>query len=410
MFALKPLFAGLILSASSFLVFAADAPIDYSDTITLGSVTEQVYQRLPGKLAEGKFSEMQQANDVMGNALFAEPATASINHFNDAIGSGDGFQEWEGSVDMPLWLPGQKQAQQALSDKIIAQLPAYQQYLRLQASGEVRDLIWQVKLAEVRLEQARLAWETAKKLEQDVASRVKAGDLAENERLLASSNTLQAHSQMAAAESALAQQLKTYTLLTGLDTLPVNVSEALSDQAQVMSSHPALLMQDQMIDRLRAEMDLARYEGSVNPSVSLGLRRERGDDSESFNHSLGIGLSIPLDNKRYSQLAIAETSAALADAQVRRQEVERELNKQFLASRESLMATQRQLELAIQQDLTTRQYYDLQKRAFDLGEINLIDLLRSQALANESRSRKRELEVLIEQKKALINQALGLVL
>jgi hypothetical protein len=114
MFDLKPLLAAVVLSAPSFLVFAAE-PTSYSDSLSLGSVTEVVYQRLPGKLAESKFGQLQQANDELGNALFAEPATASLNHFNDAIGSSDGFQEWEGSVDMPLWLPGQKQAQQVLS-------------------------------------------------------------------------------------------------------------------------------------------------------------------------------------------------------------------------------------------------------------------------------------------------------
>ncbi|MEC9313622.1 MAG: TolC family protein, partial [Pseudomonadota bacterium] len=90
--------------------------------------------------------------------------------------------------------------------------------------------------------------------------------------------------------------------------------------------------------------------------------------------------------------------------------LERQLNKQLLASRERLSAIQQQLDLVVKQDRTTHEYYQMQKRAFDLGEINLIDLLRSQVLANESRSRKRELEVLIEQHKAQLNQSLGVIL
>jgi cobalt-zinc-cadmium efflux system outer membrane protein len=406
---LKHLIASLLVS-HSFVVSAGGLPADYSDSITLSTVTEQVYQRLPGKQAESKFGQLQQANDELGNALFAEPATANLDHFNDAIGSGDGMQEWEGSVDMPIWLPGQQQAQQALSGKIIAQLPAYQSRLRLQASGEVRELVWQVKLAEARLEQAEQVWETAKKLEQDVQSRVKAGDLAANEALLASSNTMEAHSKMIAAESQLSQQLKIYQLITGLQSLPAEVAEASQEQTVVPAQHPVLLMQDQVIARLQAEMGIARFEGSVNPSVSVGVRRERGDDNESFNNSLGIGFSMPLDNQRYSEVAVAESAAALADAQVARQELERQLNKDLLASQETLSATRKQLDLAAKQNQTTNEYYQMQKRAFDLGEINLIDLLRSQVLANESRSRKRELEVQIEQQKALVNQALGIIL
>lgn len=408
---LKYLAAAVMLSASPIAwVTAEEIKAQYSETMTLSSLTEQVYQRLPGKLGETKFGQLQQANDALSESLFAEPATANLNHFNDAIGSGDGFQEWEGSVDMPLWLPGQKQAQQELSNKIMAELPAYQARLMLQASGEVRELIWQVKLAEAELEQAILVWETAKKLEQDVKVRVEAGDLPTTEALLASSNTLEKHSKMVEAESNLLQQLKTYTLITGEHSLPSQVTELLNPQNQLLPSHPQLALQEQVIARLQAEMGIAQYQGAVNPNLSVGVRRERGDDSESFNNSLGLGISMALDDSRYSQPAVAEASAALAEAQVKRLDIERQLNKTLLTSRESLEATQKQLELVTEQDKTTRQYYQLQKRAFDLGEINLIDLLRSQVLANESRNRKRQLEVLVQQKTAAVNQALGIIL
>ncbi len=389
---------------------AGQVSASYSDALTLSTLTEKVYQRLPGKIAEGSYSQLQQANETVSNALFADPATANIGHFNDAIGSSDGFQEWEGSVDMPLWLPGQKQAQQALSQKIIAQLPAYQQQLRLKASGEVRALIWQVKLAEARLEQAALIWETSKKLEQDVKNRVDAGDLPATEALLAGSNTLETHSAMVEAESVLDQKLKTYALITGEQTLPADASEPLSSNTSVDASHPQLAMQDQVIARLQAEMGLAKYDRAVNPNLSVGVRRERGDFDENFNHSLGLGISFALNDEHYSEPAIARASAAMAEAQVNRQDVERELNKTLLASRENLASSRQQLELMVDRHETTQEYYRLQKRAFDLGEINLIDLLRSQVLANETVSRKRELEVLIQQQIAEVNQALGIIL
>lgn len=389
---------------------AAEPQAQYTDSLTLSALSEKVYERLPGKLGEAKFAQLQQANQGLSQSLFAEPVTANLSHFNDAIGSSDGFQEWEGGVDMPLWLPGQKQAQQALSDELIAQLPAYQSQLKLQASGEVRSLIWQLKLAEAELEQAEEVWETAQKLEKDVKSRVEAGDLPNTEALLASSNTLEAHSNMVEAESRLAQQLKTYTLITGEQVLPAEVSESLSTQSTVEASHPQLAMQDQVIARLQAEMGIARYQGAVNPSVSVGVRHERGDRSESYTNSLGVGFSMALNNDRYRQPAIAEASAALADAQVNRRQIERDLNKQLLVSQQSLESTREQLTLIEERDKTTQQYYQLQKRAFDLGEINLIDLLRSQVLANQSHARKRQLEVLIQQKTAEVNQALGLML
>lgn len=397
------------ISASSV---SAEEPVQavYSESLSLASVTEQVYQRLPARLGEGSFSQLQLANEAVGSALFAEPATASLNHFNDGIGSGDGFQEWEGSVDMPLWLPGQKQAYQTLSDKIIAELPAYQAELKWQASGAVREQIWQVKLAEAALAQATEVWLTAQQLEKDVKARVEAGDLPTTEALLASSNTLDALSQRVQAESLLREKLQTYQLVTGLDSLPAEINEPLASQATISASHPQLAVQDQLISRLQAEMGLANYASVTNPSLSVGVRRERGDDSESFNHSLGVGITIALDDKRYGQKAIAEASVALTEAQVARQQLEKQLQQQLLAQKASLATSQAQLELAREQDTTTQRYYQLQKKAFELGELNLVELLRSQTLANQSRGRKQQLEVEIAQKTAELNQALGLSL
>lgn len=406
--------AAFISTFSPLTSFANDAEsvskVPYSAGLDLASLTDKVYQRLPGLLAEGKYQQLQQANDSYSNSLFAEPITGNLSLFSDEVGTGRGSQEWEGGVDLPLWLPGQKQQQQALTAKIAAELPAYQQALKLEASGEVRQQIWQVKLAEAQLEQAKLTWETAKKLQNDVESRVKAGDLASTERLLAGSNTLEAHSKMVNAASLLQQRLKIYQLITGENTLPKQVEETVITPSEDVQQHPQLQLQDQLIARLQAQMGLAQYDGAVNPSLSVGVRRERGDRAEDYTNSLGIGFSMALDDKAYRQPAIAQASAELADAQVARQSLWRDLKTRQVAANEELNSSRQQLDLITEQNKTTQQYYQLQKRAFDLGEINLIDLLRSQALANDNESRKRLLEVQIKQQISELNQSHGIIL
>jgi outer membrane protein TolC len=405
---LKLLTSALMVSLLSMSGIQAEpVTVRYSEALSLSALSEKVYQRLPGKQAEDKYQHLQQANQTLSESLFAEPATASITHFNDAIGSGDGYQEWEGGVDLPLWLPGQKQAQQLLSETIIKQLPAYQNMLRLQASGEVRELIWQVKLAEAELEQARRVLDTARTLEMDVQKRVEAGDLASTEALLASTNRLEKHALMVNAASALSQKLETYQLITGETELPQQISEQPAKAKQIAPSHPQLAMQDQVIVRLQAEMGLARYQDAVNPNLSFGVRRERGDDGEQFNNSLGLGISMPLNDSRYRQPAIAEASAVVADAQVERRRIERHLNKTLLARQQALSSSEQQLALIIEQDRSTQAYYQQQKKAFDLGEINLVDLMRAQVRADTTRNRKRQLEVQIKQQTAALNQALG---
>jgi len=407
----KLLTTGIMLTTLFSTVMAAETvEVNYSQQLTLKALTENVYHRLPAKIGEDKYATLQQANDDLSQSLFAQPTTANLSHFNDAIGSSDGFQEWEGSVDLALWLPGQKQQQQSLSEKIAAELPAFQKHLQLQASGEVRELIWQVKLAEANQLQAVNSWKTAQKLEQDVISRVEAGDLPTTEKLLATSNSLETHSKMLQAQSELQQALDTYSLISGERVLPAAFEEEVVETDSAFESHPDIRLQNEVIARLQAEMGIAKYEAAVNPNLSVGVRRERGDFDESFNNSLGLGVSFALNDEKYSQTAMAQKNAELTDAQITRQALLRELQTQLLSSQAELESTQQQLKLIKQQNETTQQYYDLQKRAFDLGEINLIDLLRSQVLANQNQSRQRELEVLVKKQKAAVNQALGIIL
>lgn len=384
--------------------------VEYSANLSLSALTQKVYENLPGKLAESNFSQLQQAHADLADAMFSAPAVANLSHFNDAVGSGNGFQEWEGSIDLPLWLSGQKQQQQNLADTLAAQLPAYQQKLKLDASGQVRQLIWAVKLAEVEQEQANTVLKTAQQLEHDVIARVNSGDLAASEALLATNNSLEAQANLLAAQGDLKYKLKHYQQITNEKTLPADYDEKLSSQTDISNQHPYLLMQDQLISTLQAQQDLAQYDGAVNPNLSVGVRRDRGNFGESFTHSLGLGFSMALNNSRYHQPAVAEAAASVTDALVQRQALLRELNTQLIQKQAELTSKQQQLELVSRQNETAEAYYQSQKRAFDLGQINLNDLLRSQTLANATLSHKQRLQVELLQAISQVNQSLGIIL
>lgn len=394
--------------------------LEQSASVTLSSLTQNVYDRHPALQNELAQQQQIEANTDLANATFADVKSISLNHQNDAIGSDDGLQEWEASVDMPLWLPGQKQQQLLLSDKMSAELPAYKEKIRLDASEKVRTLVWNVVVANNANRQAHQVWQTAKKLEQDVAARVKAGELAGTQRLLASTNALEMHNQYLLTEAELEHALNSYRHVTGENSFPEIYEETLSkdfdnnqqhhSSVKIDQQHPSLILLEQQINTLRAQQNLAHFDGAVNPSLSLGLRSERGTNDESFNNSIGVGISFALDNDVYRRPAIANAAKELADAEISRQQLERELNITLFSQLHDLETKQKQLELVNDQNTTTKQYYALQQRAFELGEIDLVNLLRSQSLANETYNRKQALEVDIKQMTAMVNQALGLVL
>jgi outer membrane protein, heavy metal efflux system len=399
------LMIGLVFSPYSM----ADITIERSSAMSLSSLVKKVNERQLASLKQLAQQQQVNANTALGNALFAGTANVNLNHFNDVIGSSDGFQEWESSVDLPLWLPGQKQQQLALSDTLSAEIPAYQQRLLLDASATVRSTVWAVALTETNVKQNYQVWQTAQKLEQNVASRVKAGELAGTEALLASSHALEMQGRYLQAKTELDYAWNNYQNYTGEMSLPENIKESLSEQTHINQKHPYLALLDQQILTLRAQQDLARFDGAVNPNLSFGLRRERDDHDDDYNNSVGIGISFALDNEVYQNPNLASAASELADATIERQRLERELQDALLRHRHQLQAKQQQLELVNEQDKTAKKYLLLQQRAFDLGEIDLVSLIRSQSLADEAVNRKTSLQVDITHAVSTVNQALGMI-
>ena len=391
-------------------VTADTVEIERTPSLTLSILTEDLYQRLPAHQAESAYQQKIKANSDLADSLLANVASVSVNHYNDTLGSSDGMQEWEGSISMPLWLSGQQQQQRELSQKLSEELTAYQQYLKLEASGKVRELIWQMALTESELGQAYHVWQTAQKLEKDVGVRVDAGELASSEKLLATTHALEMHNHYLQAQGKLQQVYDRYQTITGESTFPEEFKELLSAKQGIDQAHPALAMLDERIMTLRTQQSLARYDGAVNPSLSVGVRRDRGNHSEQFNNSVAVGLSFALDDKIYRQPALAEAAMALSEAEISRQQLEQDLTVELAAQRRELGVQQQQLELASKHDKVTQQYVLLQQHAFDLGEIDLVSLLTSQTLAYESHNRKQLLEISIKQTVARINQALGVIL
>ncbi len=410
----------VIIFSRTSLVLAETVTLEHASTVTLSSLTQNVYDKHPALHNELAQQQQINANADLAKATFAGVSTINMTHQNDVLGSGNGLQEWEGSINMPLWLSGQKQLQQSLSEKMSVVLPAYQQKIKLDSSAKVRNLIWNVILADNSNQQAFQAWQTALKLEQDVAARVKAGEFAKTELLLVNTNAIELHSQFLLTQAELKHALKHYQQITGQSALPQDYEETLlikSDSelsldalVELIQQHPDLKLQDLQIETLRTKQGLAQYDGSINPNLSVGIRRERGNDDERFTNSIGLGISFALDNKVYRGPAMANAAKELADAEIIRQSLERELSSTLFAELHDLETKQAQLILAIEHDDTTQRYFSLQKRAFELGEIDLVNVLRSQELANKSHNRQQLLKIEIKQLIANINQASGAIL
>ncbi|MGQ9659056.1 MAG: hypothetical protein ACUVQI_09705 [Thermochromatium sp.] len=62
-----------------------------------------------------------EATRRQAEALVASDPGLRIKHLNDQATANTGATEWEGMVELPLWMPGQRTARQAVAAALNAQ-------------------------------------------------------------------------------------------------------------------------------------------------------------------------------------------------------------------------------------------------------------------------------------------------
>ncbi len=400
------LIAGLFSFNS--VVFSAEViEVPRSADLTMKQLLNHVYQQQPELLISNIKQQQIAAHKQLADAPFAASPVISLSHNNDVIGSSDGLQEWEGRVDLPLWMDGQQQQQRNVGNKLAAELPAYQQYLMLKASGAVRETLWQVVAAEIAVQETQQQLEKAKQLKHAVSVKIEAGELANSDGILVDAHLIKTEQEFISKYSELRHAKQSYFRLTQQTELPKDYQEVPPTKLSIDHSHPYIAMQLQKIERLKAEQEVAKYTGAENSSLSLGIRRERGGFDESFNHSLGIGFSMPFDNAPYQKTAVADAAMAVADAEIELRNMHRDLTELLNQELTELEFKHQQLDVLKKYYETTQHYVDVQTNAFNYGEISLTELIQSQTLANESHMHLLRMEFDINQTVSEINQAVG---
>jgi outer membrane protein TolC len=407
---IKSVFLAGVISFNSVLLAADTIEVPRSADLTMKQLLNHVYQQQPELLISDVKQQQIAAHKILADAKFAASPVISLDHNNDVIGSSDGLQEWEGRVEVPLWLDGQQQQQRNLSQQLAAELPVYQHYLKLKASGLVREILWQVIAAEIAVKETHQQLERAKQLKQAVSVKIEAGELATADGILVDAHVIKAEQEFISTFSELRHAKQRYFRLTQQTTVPSDYQEYASTKSTIDNSHPYIAMQLQKIERLKAEQLTAKYADAEHSTLSIGVRRERGSVDESFNHSLGIGFSMPLDNTTYQKTAVADSAMAIADAEIELRNLKRQLTELLNQEQTELEFKHQQLDVLKKHYQTTQHYVEVQTQAFNYGEISLTELIRSQTLANESHLQLLRMEFDIAQTISEINQAVGLSL
>lgn len=378
------------------------------EAASLRAALDQAWEKSPqAQTLEAKRAESH-AQGVTADSLLPGAPAVILGHRNDQLSNNAGVREWEAGIALPLWLPGQRDARQRQAQIGRAGLEANILALRLRLAGELREAVWQVRQveAQIRLDEART--QTAKKLAEDVAKRVRAGELAKTDLNLAQNEWRTAQAAVLQNRNRLLQAQQAYATLTGTTVLPDDSAE--SAQSKPLSDdHPLMEEARLAIEVAQAQVRVTNQSRRDNPELELSTRRARGNLNDAYAGTVALALRLPLatDARNLPLTSAAQTALTRAQSEYTRTRLTLEYNRQ--QAEQALQAADQLLDLARQQRAAAWENLDLIQKSFSLGESDLFTLLRARTAAFEAEQAHNQQEIAQALSRARLNQAQGVL-
>ncbi|MFC0253627.1 TolC family protein [Massilia consociata] len=374
---------------------------------TLKQAFDAAWQRAPGaRTAEARQDEALAARANAASWLAANP-TLGLSQRADHGASERDQRESELSVSTPVWLPGQKSAREALAARSSEEAEAHLKATRLAVAGLVRTRIWEAATAQVTLEEKQDHLHHLEGFADEVQRRVKAGELARSDGLLAQQEVHAAEIEVLEARTAAAEALSRYHALTGLPELPPLEPEPL--QESDAPANARLLAARASEQRARAALRLAEASRAAPPSIDLSMRREDERLLREPARSIGIAVQIPLGSAARNRSVEAQAQTAIATAAAEALEAHAHAGAELDMARARLANARSALVAARARATALHEHTALYEKAFRQGERGLADLLRSRALTHEADVAVARQHAALGLAHAQLNQASGIL-
>jgi len=394
-------------AGTGFLLVLLATTIGSVQAETLRDVFEKTWANSPqGKTVVAKREEAT-ASRTVAESLFPGTPRVGIAQRTDRWNDDLGNEESEIGVSVPLWLPGQKSARLAVAEADGDENQRSIAATRLAVAGELRAALWSLYLAQSEAAVAGERVEAAVKLETDVARRVKVGEIARSDLLLVKQETSSARAAAAEAKSRVLRNTQRYRVLTGSDRLPDNPQEPVM-VAATDDLHPRLAAGQAIAERARAGMKLAQESRRDAPSIGVQYRRERDASGAIPRDSVSFAITIPFAGEVRNAPLIASANTALIQADAQYQRLLAEVDAEVKEAEAQLESTRIGAELAFDREQAAAERLTLMRRAFELGETSLVELLRAQTQATEARIELGRSRARLSAAQANLNQARGI--
>ena len=377
-------------------------------SLKIHDVLEKTIARNPMQTTLQSREYTVKAKNVVANAMLPSTPAVNVVHQNDVLGSGRGEREWQAELELPVWLPNQRNNRLKVADATQSNVSAGRESLKLNVAGLLRDALWDVALNENSYALAVNKFDLANKLQQDVDKRYKAGEMAKTDFMLAQQEALRAEKEQLRAEAELMHARHRYYLLTGMQEIPASFEESQSTLEDYSQSSIWTEAQSK-VGLAETERDLAQIESRENLQVLINIRSNKGPFDNLSNESMGVKVRIPFGGQSRSAPIKAAAELGVGHALTERETLRNALEAMMHEAEHNLNVSRAELVIVTKQFDIAKESSKLAQKAFRIGETDLVSLIRVQAQTYEAERAYTTRKIQVQWDIAHYNQAVGVL-
>jgi outer membrane protein, heavy metal efflux system len=388
---------------------AHEDPIEIDKSLTLSKVVDLTMEKFPDMAWLNSLEEEAVAIKQRGESWTAGASQAGLRYQNMTSGT---VHYVDAVVQVPLWNLGQRDAEQERGIKAENSADLQSVATKLRIAGLVRSALWDMELQKIRYEQARAEIDVFEQLLAKVERRVELGDLPRADVLLAQTELLQKLSTLTQTEAELMHARKRYSSITQLTKIPATYQEKLVALKKLELNHPVFVAINSQIERKQSEIKALKLVGSGQTNLTVGVNSDRtqnNDPRSNQTESFNIGVNIPFGGAEHLQPQIAAQNVELNRLIANREQLFRDLELAHHEAEHNLEVNEAELEIANELKRVAKEHLGMMQLSFSVGEINLMDLLKTQSRTQQAILSAKERAIMLERDIALYNQAVGVL-
>lgn len=377
---MRPAFVAPILLASLLailLVHGAQAR-QPSRNPTFQDALNAAWARLPQRATLTARQNTAAARDLAGSALVPSAPTASGTYVNDRLaGSNYNYVTSQIGVSTPLWLPGEGTATRNLAGADSAVIDAAAVAAHHALAVQLLDLTAQATLAANSRDSAARRLRTNQALAADAARRFRVGESPESDALAAEAEAATSSIALATADAQVAAAGSALAVLTGIPAIP---SLDISPLLAASTPHPRIAAAERAVQYAQANARLVRIANRDDPELGLEGINEKQPGTR-WDTRFGVTLRFHFATEARNAPRRAAAKQVLTEAEVQLAQARREVTTATAQAEATLSGAERGIAAAARAAAVAEKRRGQIERAWRLGEMPLIELVRANAFA-----------------------------